>query len=86
MVVRTADCQTQESKFESRMAQACIVRRVRIRPESGARGWQSTVHLKAVCQAVIIIVANRGIGSRELAIESNPDPAILHRETPVIYY
>jgi hypothetical protein len=30
--------------------------------ESG--GWQSAVQLKADCQAVIIVVANRGIGAR----------------------
>jgi hypothetical protein len=37
---------------------------VPIRPESG--GWQSAVHLIADCQAVILIVANRGIGARSL--------------------
>jgi hypothetical protein len=35
------------------------VRKVRIRPESG--GWQSAVHLRVDCQAVILVVANRGI-------------------------
>jgi hypothetical protein len=38
------------------------------------------VHLKAVCQAAVIIVANRGIGERKLIIERNPHPAIVHRE------
>jgi hypothetical protein len=44
------------------------------------RGWQSAVQLRADCQAVILIVANRGIGARSLVIEWNPAPAILHRE------
>jgi hypothetical protein len=60
---RKADCQGQGSKFESGLPQACTARRVRIRPESG--GWQSAVpvHLRADCQAVILVVANRGIGA-----------------------
>jgi hypothetical protein len=49
----TADCYSQRSELESG------------RPESG--GWQSAVRLRADCQAVILIVANRGIGARSLA-------------------
>jgi hypothetical protein len=73
---RTADCYSQGSEFESGMPKAYIARRVRIRPES--RGWQSTVQLRADCQAVILIVANRGVRVRSFAIELNPPPVILH--------
>jgi hypothetical protein len=45
-----------------------------------ARGWQSAVQLRADCQAVILILANRGVRARSLAIEWNPTPAILHGE------
>jgi hypothetical protein len=54
-----------------------------IRPESG--GWQSAVNWKAVCQGVIIVVAIRGIRARELAIDLNPAPVILLRESPCLY-
>jgi hypothetical protein len=74
----TADCQSQESEFESELPKAWTSCRVRIRPESG--GWQSKVKVSADCQAVILIVANRGIRAWSLAIEWNPVPAILHRE------
>jgi hypothetical protein len=70
---RTADCQSQEYEFESGMPKAWTYRRVRIRPESG--GWQSAEQLRADYQAVILIVANRGIGARSLATEWNPAPA-----------
>jgi hypothetical protein len=58
---RKADCQGQESKLESGLPQACTVRRVRIRPERGS--WQSAIHLRADCQAVILVVENCGIGA-----------------------
>jgi hypothetical protein len=58
----TADCQSQESEFESGMPKARNARRVRIRPQSGS--WQSAVLLKADCQAVILIVAIRGVRAR----------------------
>jgi hypothetical protein len=64
----TADCQSQESKFESGLPQACTLRMVRIRPQSGS--WQSALHWKAVCQGVIIIVVPiYVISPRELAKE-----------------
>jgi hypothetical protein len=75
---RTADCYSQRSEFESETPKAWTARRIRVRPESG--GWQSAVHLRADCQAVILIVANRGIGAQKLAIQWNPAPAIFHRE------
>jgi hypothetical protein len=78
---RTADCYSQRSEIESRMPKAWTARKVCIRPESG--GWQSAVQLRADCQAVILIVANHGVRARELAIEWNPAPAILLRESPV---
>jgi hypothetical protein len=34
--------------------------------------WQSAVHLKAVCQGVILVVANRGIGVRFAIKEYHP--------------
>jgi hypothetical protein len=43
-------------------------------------GWQSAVQMRADCQAVILIVANCGIGARKLAIQWNPAPAIFHLE------
>jgi hypothetical protein len=78
----TADCYSQRSELESGMPKAWTARRVRIRPESG--GWQSAVRLRADCQAIILIVANRGIGARSLANQWNPAPAILHREAPCL--
>jgi hypothetical protein len=78
----TADCYSQRSELESGMPKAWTARRVRIRPESG--GWQSAVRLRADCQAVILIVANCGIGARSLAIQWIPAPAILHREAPCL--
>jgi hypothetical protein len=74
----TADCQSQESRFESGLPQTWTLRIVHIRPQSGS--WQSAVHWKAVCQGGIIVVATHGIRAQELAIEWNPAPAILHRE------
>jgi hypothetical protein len=74
----TADCQSQESTFESGLPQVWSVRRVHIRPQSGS--WQSAVWLRAYCQAVILIVAIRSVRARSLAIHWNPAPAILHRE------
>jgi hypothetical protein len=46
--------------------------------ERGA--WQSAVHLRAVCQEVIPVVAIRGIGPRNLVNDRIPAPAILHRQ------
>jgi hypothetical protein len=77
-----ADCYSQRSELESGMPKAWTARRVRIRPEGG--GWQSAVRLRADCQAVILIVANRGFGARSLANQWNPAPAILHREAPCL--
>jgi hypothetical protein len=76
---RTADYQCQESTFESGLPQVWTIRRVHIRPESGC--WQSAVWLRADCQAVILIVAIRGIRARRLAKEWNLVRAILHQET-----
>jgi hypothetical protein len=45
-----------------------------MRPECW--GWQSAVHLRAYCHVVIIVVVNRGIGSRELAKELYPAPPV----------
>jgi hypothetical protein len=70
----TADCQSQESEFESGLPQTWTLRMVRIRPQSGS--WQSAVHCKAVCQGDIIVMANRSIRARELAKEWNPTPTI----------
>jgi hypothetical protein len=75
----TADYQSQESEFESGIPKAWNSRRVHIRPQSGS--WQSPVQLRADCQAVILIVAIRGVRARSLAIEWNPPPAVLHWET-----
>jgi hypothetical protein len=77
----TADSQSQESEFESGLPLNWTLRMVRIRPQSGS--WQSTVHWKAVCQGDIV-VANCGIRAQELAIEWNPAPAILLRESPCL--
>jgi hypothetical protein len=41
------------------------------------RTWQSAVHLRAVCQEVIPVIAIRGIWPRNYRI---PAPAILHRQ------
>jgi hypothetical protein len=46
-------------------------------PERGA--WQAVVHLRAVCQEVIPVVAIHGIWPRNLANDRIPAPAILHR-------
>jgi hypothetical protein len=78
----TADCQSQESTFESGLPKVWTVRRVHIRPQNGS--WQSAVWLRADCQAVILIVAIRGVRARSLAIHWNPAPAILHREAPCL--
>jgi hypothetical protein len=82
---RTADCYSQSLRGPNLRAECqrpeC---RVRIRRESG--GWQSAVHLRADCQTVILIVANRGIGARSLALQWNPAPAILHRETACLIH
>jgi hypothetical protein len=48
--------------------------------ERGA--WQPKVHLRAVCQEVIPVVASRGIWPRNLANDRIPAPAILHRQFP----
>jgi hypothetical protein len=39
---------------------------------------QSAMHLKAVCQGDIHVVAYRGVGARSLAKQGNPAPGILH--------
>jgi hypothetical protein len=46
-----------------------------------AGGWQSAEHWRADCQGDNIVVAVRGIRAGGLAMEWNPGPAILHRET-----
>jgi hypothetical protein len=51
-------------------------------PEHGA--WQSAMHLKADCQGVIPVVANRCIWAQSLASGWIPVPAILHRQFPCI--
>jgi hypothetical protein len=76
---RPADCQTEVSKFESRSPQAWNARRVRIRPER--EGWQSAEHWRADCQGDNIVVAVCEIRAWGLAMEWNPAPANLHRET-----
>jgi hypothetical protein len=40
--------------------------------------------LRADCQAVILIVAIRGVRARSIAKHWNPAPAILHREAPCL--
>jgi hypothetical protein len=76
--LHTADCYNLHAKFES----DCD------RPEPSAgfilglrAAGISNLQCRAVCQGLIIVVANRGIGARELAIGWNPAPAILHQET-----
>jgi hypothetical protein len=78
----TADCYSPRTEFESGLPQAWTARRVRIRPEGG--GWQSAEPSRADCQAVILIVAIRGVRVRSLAIHWNPAPAILQREAPCL--
>jgi hypothetical protein len=78
----TAACQSSKSTFESWLPLVWTVRRVHIRPESS--GWQSAEWLRADCQTVILIVANRGIRARSLAIQLNLAPTILHREAPCL--
>jgi hypothetical protein len=51
-------------------------------PEHGT--WQSTVHLRAVCQEVIPVVAIHGIWPQNLANDQIPAPAILHRQFPCL--
>jgi hypothetical protein len=51
-------------------------------PERGT--WQSAVHLRAVCQEVIPVVAIRGIWPRNLASDWIPAPAISHRQLPCL--
>jgi hypothetical protein len=46
--------------------------------------WQSAVHLRAVCQEVIPVVAIRGIWPRNLANDRIPVSAILHRQFPCL--
>jgi hypothetical protein len=79
---RTADCYSQRTKFESGLPQAWTARRVRIRPEGG--GWQSAAWSRADCQAVVLIVAIRGVRERSSTIEWNPAPTILHWEAPCL--
>jgi hypothetical protein len=55
---------------------------VRIKPQSGS--WQSSVHWKAVCQGVIIVLAIRKIRAWELTIEWNPASAILLQESSLM--
>jgi hypothetical protein len=71
-VFHTADCHSQVSEFESGMPLAWTARRVPIRPESG--DWQSAEHWRADCQAVILVVANRGNWSAVVSktVESSP--------------
>jgi hypothetical protein len=47
------------------------------------RKSRDTVSLRAVCQGVILVVANCGIGVRFATTERYPIPAILHRQSPV---
>jgi hypothetical protein len=51
-------------------------------PERGT--WQSSVHLRAVCQEVIPVVAIRGIWPRYLVNDRIQAPAILHRQYPCL--
>jgi hypothetical protein len=51
-------------------------------PECGA--CQSAVHLGAVCQEVIPVVAIRGIWLRNLANDRIPAPTILHQQFPCL--
>jgi hypothetical protein len=74
---RTTDCYSQRTEFESGMPKAGTAHRVRIRPESGV--WQSAVHLRANCQAVILIVANRGIRARKQKSEIQSAPFYIER-------
>jgi hypothetical protein len=76
----TADCHRQKYKFESGLPQAWPDRMYSWQPERGA--LQSAVHLRAVCQGVIPVVAIRGILLQSLANEWIPVPAILHRQFP----
>jgi hypothetical protein len=50
------------------------------------KAWQSAVHLRAVCQGVIPVVAIRGIWLRSLANEWIPVPAILHWQFPCLLH
>jgi hypothetical protein len=52
-------------------------------PERGT--WQSAVHLRAVCQEVIPVVAIRGIWPRNLPNYQIPAPDILHRQFPCLF-
>jgi hypothetical protein len=84
---RTADCHSQEFKFESRLSRgySCWGKPWYIW-ERFAKGlfllWQTALHLRAVCQAVIPVVANSSIGARLATTEWNPIAAILHRQSP----
>jgi hypothetical protein len=66
---RTPDCHSQVSKFV-RIAKGLFLL------------WQNAVHLRAICQEVVPIVANRSIGAQFATTEWNPVPAILHRQSP----
>jgi hypothetical protein len=48
------------------------------------RTWPSAVHLRAVCQEVIPVVAIHGIWPRNLANDWIPAPAILHQQFPCL--
>jgi hypothetical protein len=72
--------QAEKYQFESGLPQAWPDRMYSWQPERGA--WQSTVHLRAVCQGVIPVVAILGIWLRNLANDRIPVPAILHRLFP----
>jgi hypothetical protein len=61
---RSVDCYSQYYRFESAKRLFLL--------------WKTAVHLRAVCQGVIPVVANHGIGAWFAAKEGNPVPAILH--------
>jgi hypothetical protein len=48
------------------------------------RAWELAVHLRAVGQGVIPVVAIRGIWMRSLANDRTPVPAILYRQLPCL--
>jgi hypothetical protein len=80
-----ADCHSHKSKFESGLPQAWSDRMYQYsgQPERGA--WWFAVHMRAVCQEVIAVVAIRSIiWLRNLTNDRIPVPAILHRPFPCL--
>jgi hypothetical protein len=67
-----------ESKFYSGLPQAWPDLMYSRQPER--RAWQSAVHLRAVCQEVIPLVAIIAIWPRNLANDQIPAHAILHQQ------